>query len=323
MTTTGASIGPLMADIAGLELAPEDHDILNHPLVGGVILFARNYHDHEQLCALCAELAKLKTPRLLVAVDHEGGRVQRFRTGGFSRIPAMATLDLAYAESPQQATTQAREYGHCIGSELSAAGIDLCFAPVLDCETGVSRIIGDRAFSQDPQRVIALARAFRAGLNSVGMAATGKHFPGHGAVAADSHEELPVDHRNFEQIASRDLLPFAALIEDGLESIMSAHVRYPAVDEQPASFSRHWLHDILRKQMRFEGALFSDDLSMGGARILGDMESRARAALEAGSDMLPVCNDRDGLVSLLDALPQKKHEQSSARLARLYRKAVA
>ncbi|MDN5874743.1 MAG: beta-N-acetylhexosaminidase, partial [Sinobacteraceae bacterium] len=138
MTTTEALIGPLMADIAGLELAPEDRDILNHPLVGGVILFARNYHDHAQLSALCAELAKLKTPRLLVAVDHEGGRVQRFRSGGFSRIPAMATLDPAYAESPQQATTQAREYGYCIGSELSAAGIDLCFAPVLDCETGVS-----------------------------------------------------------------------------------------------------------------------------------------------------------------------------------------
>lgn len=311
------TIGPLMADIGGLQLTPEDCEILKHPLMGGVILFTRNYADREQLQALCTALARLKTPRLLVAVDHEGGRVQRFGSG-FTRIPAMATLGTAFEASPAAAQAQAREYGHTIGRELAAFGIDLCFAPVLDCETGVSRIIGDRAFSHEPQRVIALARAFRAGLNAAGMAATGKHFPGHGAVAADSHLELPVDQRSFEQIEEHDLLPYKALIADGLESVMSAHVHYPAVDALPASFSRYWLCEVLRVQLGFAGAVFSDDLGMGGATVLGDMRSRAQAALEAGSDMLPVCNDRAGLVSLLDALPHKHQSQSSARLQALY-----
>ncbi|HEU0196341.1 MAG TPA: beta-N-acetylhexosaminidase [Nevskiaceae bacterium] len=317
------TIGPLMVDIAGTQLAPEDREVLAHPLVGGVILFARNYADHAQVTDLCAQLAALKQPRLLIAVDHEGGRVQRFRVG-FTRVPAMATLDKLYDESPLRATTQARDYGNTIGRELAAVGIDLCFAPVLDCEVGISRIIGDRAFSTDPQRVVVLARAFRAGLGAAGLAATGKHFPGHGGVAADSHQELPVDRRPLEQIAARDLLPFKALIGDGLESVMSAHVRYPAVDDQqPASFSRVWIRGMLRHELGFNGALFCDDLSMGGAKVVGELEYRARLALEVGSDMLPVCNDRAGVVCLLDALPEKPRRLASARLEHLYRRVVA
>ncbi|HEX7382205.1 MAG TPA: beta-N-acetylhexosaminidase [Nevskiaceae bacterium] len=313
-------MGPLMVDVAGPRLTAEDREVLRHPLVGGVILFARNYTDAAQLHALCGELAALRQPRLLIAVDHEGGRVQRFRVG-FTRIPAMGTLDALYADSPERARVQAREYGETIGRELAAAGIDLCFAPVLDCETGVSRIIGDRAFSGDPQRVIALARAFRAGLRECGMAATGKHFPGHGAVAADSHVELPVDRRSEAEIDARDLLPFRALIDDGIESVMTAHVRYPAVDELPASLSRRWSHDVLREDLRFTGALFCDDLSMGGAKAMGDLDARARLALDAGADMLPVCNDRAGVEGLLDALGgYTAAPESSARLQRLYRR---
>ncbi len=316
------TIGPLMVDVAGTELTPEDLGVLLHPLVGGVILFARNYASLEQVAALCAQIAALREPRLLIAVDHEGGRVQRFRVG-FTRIPAMETLDRLYTESVMQATARAREYGQTIGRELATAGIDLCFAPVLDCECGISRIIGDRAFSTDPERVVALARAFRAGLNAQGMAATGKHFPGHGAVAADSHVELPVDRRPMEDILRRDLVPFKALIEDGLESIMSAHVLYPAVDAHPASLSRKWLRTVLRHELNFNGAVFCDDLSMGGAKQFGSLEDRARAALDVGSDMLPVCNDREGVLALLDALPQKPRHLASARLQKLYRRSVA
>lgn len=314
------TMGPLMVDVGGPRLTAEDREVLRHPLVGGVILFAPNYVDAEQLHALCAELAALRRPRLLVAVDHEGGRVQRFRVG-FTRIPAMGTLDALYADSPERACAQARDYGETIGRELAAAGIDLCFAPVLDCEAGVSRIIGDRAFSTDPQRVIALARAFRAGLHACGMAATGKHFPGHGAVAADSHLELPVDRRSEAELNARDLLPFRALIDDGIESLMSAHVRYPAVDELPASFSPRWLHDVLRDALHFTGALFCDDLSMGGAKAMGGLEARARMALAAGADMLPVCNDRAGVEGLLDALAGlTASPESGERLQRLYRR---
>lgn len=314
------TLGPIMADVAGLALTAEDREVLAHPLVGGVILFARNYSDPEQLRALCSELLAIKSPRLLIAVDHEGGRVQRFRVG-FTRVPAMGTLGRLHDESGLRAVEDARLHGETIGRELAGFGIDLCFAPVLDRDCGVSTVIGDRAFSSDPQIIIKLARAFRAGLNAAGLKATGKHFPGHGAVAADSHLELPIDRRPFADIEQKDLVPFKALIDDGIESLMLAHVRYSAYDETPASFSRKWIRGLLRGQYKYNGAVFCDDLCMKGAVVIGDIVERARVALASGCDMLPVCNERPEVVKLLDALPVKQRRLSSARLKALYRTA--
>ncbi len=308
------TLGPIMADVAGLSLTAEDREVLAHPLVGGVILFARNYSDPEQLRALCSELLAIKTPRLLIAVDHEGGRVQRFRVG-FTRVPAMGTLSRLHEESPLRAAEEARQHGETIGRELGSYGIDLCFAPVLDRDCGVSTVIGDRAFSADTQLIIKFARAFRAGLNAAGLSATGKHFPGHGAVAADSHLELPI-----ADIEQKDLVPFKALIDDGIESLMLAHVRYSAYDDLPASFSRKWIRGLLRSEYKYNGAVFCDDLCMQGAVVIGDIVERANVALHAGCDMLPVCNDRTMVTKLLEALPVKERRLSSARLKALYRK---
>ncbi|MGQ0618843.1 MAG: beta-N-acetylhexosaminidase [Panacagrimonas sp.] len=312
-------IGPLMIDVGGLELTAEDGEVLRHPLVGGVILFTRNYRDPEQLRALCGSVLALKKPRLLVAVDHEGGRVQRFRVG-FSRIPAMGALGKLMEETRAGALEDAQAHGYTIGSELGACGIDLCFAPVLDRDIGVSGVIGDRAFASDIDTIVELAQAFRLGLNRAGMAATGKHFPGHGAVAADSHHELPVDRRPLDQIERTELAPFRALIESGIESLMMAHVRYTAFDQTPASLSRKWIAGVLRRRLRFRGAVFCDDLSMNGAAVVGSMEDRARMALAAGCDMLPVCNDRPASVALIDALHDLRPSLArSRRLERLYR----
>jgi beta-N-acetylhexosaminidase len=317
--TRSKLLGPLMIDIPGQELTAEDRELLCHPLVGGFILFTRNYRDPEQLKTLCDEVLALPRPRLLIAVDHEGGRVQRFRVG-FTRIPAMRSFGHLYAEDAARALAEARAQGETIGRELSAYGIDLCFAPVLDIDHGVSQIIGDRAFSDRTEIVVELARALRAGLNARGLAATGKHFPGHGAVVADSHLELPVDRRREEDIRATELVPFKALIDDGIESLMMAHVRYPNVDPQIASLSKRWIGEILRTELGFKGAIFCDDLSMGGAAVVGDMEARARIALEAGCDMLPVCNDRTATIRLIDALGMdlRADRARSARLKKLY-----
>lgn len=313
-------IGPLMVDVAGLSLTAEDREVLAHPLVGGLILFTRNYQDPAQLRALCNDILAIKQPRLLLAVDHEGGRVQRFRPG-FSVIPPMRSLGELCERDPQQARAAARAHGRTIGRELADFGIDLPFAPVLDRDYGVSSVIGNRAFSGDCAQIADLARAFRAGLNEAGLAATGKHYPGHGAVAADSHHELPVDPRPLAEIESEDLPPFQALMDEGLESVMMAHVRYTEVDHTPASLSALWIKDILRRRMRFEGAVFCDDLSMNGAAVVGDYEARARLALEAGCDMLPVCNNRPAVLQLLSALRDLKPDPvASARLKKLYRR---
>ena len=314
-----STIGPLMADVGGLTLTDEDREVLAHPLIGGVILFARNYSDPEQLKALCQELLGLKRTRLLLAVDHEGGRVQRFRVG-FTRIPAMGTLGKLHDESPVKAVEETRAHGLTIGRELAAYGIDLCFAPVLDRDVGISQIIGDRSFSDNSEIIIKLARAFREGLNEAGLAATGKHFPGHGAVAADSHTELPVDRRSLADLEAKDLVPFKALVDDGIESLMMAHIRYPSVDEKPASLSRRWIRGMLRTQMGYNGAVFCDDLNMAGAKVGGEIVERALLALDAGCDMLPICNDRASVVKLLEGLPVKPRKLASARLQRLYRK---
>jgi len=315
----GTGIGPLMVDVAGLELTAEDREVLADPRVGGVILFTRNYGDLAQLRALCRELLALKRPRLLLAVDHEGGRVQRFRTG-FTRVPPMRTLGHLYDEHPRFALEQARHWGRTIGRELGEFGLDLCFAPVLDRDTSESEVIGDRAFASDPAAIVALARAFCRGLASAGMAATGKHFPGHGSVAADSHLELPVDRRPWDEILATDLVPFAALARDRIPSLMLAHVRYSAVDPTPASLSKHWIGAVLRRQLRYDGALFCDDLSMGGAAGVGPMIERARLALGAGCDMLLVCNNRPAVHDLLGSLKAGNRDAATRRLRRLFRK---
>jgi beta-N-acetylhexosaminidase len=313
------AIGPIMADIGGLELTAEDREVLKHPAVGGLILFARNYTDPQQLKALCEQLLKLKRPRLLLAVDHEGGRVQRFRVG-FTRVPAMRTLGALYDEDRRKAVAEARHWGRTIGRELGAVGIDLCFAPVLDRDTGRSQVIGDRAFAADNSAIVALARAFCRGLAAAGLAATGKHFPGHGAVTADSHDELPVDRRSWDEIAATDLAPFAELIRDDIPSLMLAHVRYSAVDPTPASLSRHWIQDVLRGRLRYDGALFCDDLSMGGAAVAGTLSERATLALAAGCDMILLCNDRAGLRQVLGDWKPSPRAAAHRRLRRLYRR---
>lgn len=311
------AIGPLMVDVAGLELTAEDREVLGDPRVGGLILFTRNYQDLRQLRALCDALRALKRPRLLLAVDHEGGRVQRFRTG-FTRVPPMRTLGHLYAENPRFALEQARHWGRTIGRELGSFGIDLCFAPVLDRDAAQSEVIGDRAFAAEPAAIVALAGAFGRGLAAAGMAATGKHFPGHGAVAADSHHELPIDRRPFEEIAGTDLVPFAELARERIPSLMLAHVRYSAVDPTPASLSKHWIGTVLRKQLRYDGAVFCDDLSMGGAAAAGTMTDRARLALAAGCDMLLVCNNRPAVHELLGTLKAGSRAAATRRLRRLY-----
>lgn len=320
--SSSSLLGPLMIDVAGQELTPEDRELINHPLVGGVILFTRNYRDPDQLKRLCDDILSVRRPRPLLAVDHEGGRVQRFRVG-FSRVPAMRTLGKLHEESPEKAHDEARRYGELIGQELGAFGFDLPFAPVLDRDCEISQIIGDRAFASECETLTDLARSFWKGLNAAGLSATGKHFPGHGAVVADSHVELPVDRRQRPALDA-DMLPFKTLMAEGLESIMMAHVRYAAVDPLPASLSERWIRGIIRREWKYNGAIFCDDLSMGGAAVVGSIEERAVMALEAGCDMIPVCNDRNSALRVLESLRNFKiNRLSSARLKRLYRREPA
>lgn len=295
-------LGPLMVDVGGLALSTEDLEILHHPQVGGVILFTRNYADPAQVVALIADIRGLRTPPLLIAVDQEGGRVQRFREP-FVRLPPAAAFGRLYARSPALASEAAHEGGWLMATELRAVGVDISFAPVLDRGLGLSTVIGDRAFHADGEAIARLAGAFAAGMREAGMVATAKHFPGHGAVAADSHAELPVDERERADILAHDVLPFRALIRHGVEAVMMAHVRYPAVDARPASLSASWIEAVLRGELGFDGTVFCDDLSMNGAAVAGDYPARADLALAAGCDMLPVCNNRTAVAKLLDTLP--------------------
>ncbi len=309
-----------MLDVAGLALDAEDRRRLSHPLVGGVILFARNYADPQQLAALTAEIRALRTPHLLIATDHEGGRVQRFRDG-FTRLPAARELGRLWDAQPAHALRLAQDFGYVLAAELRAHGVDLSFAPVLDLDYGRSAIIGSRAMHGDPDVVADLAHAMMVGMRVAGMAAVAKHFPGHGWVEADSHTDLPLDDRPLEQLQQADLRPFARLIADGLPGIMPAHVRYPAVDERSAGFSPVWLQQVLRGQLGFDGAIFSDDLSMAGAAAGGDIVQRARTALHAGCDMLLVCNDGAAADRVLHALEWQPSALGIARRARLHGRA--
>lgn len=281
---TSLPLGPLMIDIAGTQLSALDRQRLCHPLVGGVILFARNYVDRAQLAALCADIHDLRTPALPIAIDHEGGRVQRCREG-FTVLPPMRALGIWWDTDPAAATSAARGIGHVLAAELRACGVDFSFTPVLDLDWGRSGVIGNRAFHRDPEAVIHLAGALIDGLRAAGMGCCGKHFPGHGWVAADSHVAVPVDERNLTELQP-DLLPYRRL---KLDAVMPAHVIYPRIDARPAGFSPVWI-DLLRKEFAFAGVIFSDDLSMEGASVAGDIVDRANAAWAAGCDVLLVCN---------------------------------
>jgi beta-N-acetylhexosaminidase len=291
--------GPVVLGVEGAQLSDADRERLVHPLTGGAILFARNFESSAQLKALTAEIRALRAPRLLIAVDHEGGRVQRFRDG-FTALPPMRTLGELWDRDVAGAAQEASRIGRAIAGELRAHGVDFSFTPVLDLDHGASTVIGDRAFHRNPNAVAHLTSALHAGLRTGGMAAVGKHFPGHGHVAADSHTALPVDDRPFAAIAADDLVPFGALVHRGLEAIMPAHVVYPAVDVAPAGYSRKWLQDILRGRLGFDGLIFSDDLGMAGAEGAGDLVARADASRAAGCDMVLACNDfaaADGLLA--------------------------
>ena len=294
------SLGPLMVDIAGTELSAEDRAVLCHPLVGSVILFSRNYRDRAQLAALTASIRALRSPSLLVAVDHEGGRVQRFREQ-FTRLPAVRSIGRGYDAEPRKALELAQTAGWLMAAELRCVGVDFSFAPCVDLDFGVSEIIGDRAWHRDADAVGALAVAYMVGMRDAGMGATAKHFPGHGAVTTDSHVALPVDRRDFADLEP-DLRPYRILIENHLPAVMAAHVVFPQVDALPASLSQRWLGSVLRDELRFQGCIFADDLTMAGAAAFGDLPARARLAAAAGCDVLPVCNDRKALLALLDQL---------------------
>jgi len=306
---------PLIIDIAGLSLSKTDKRRLKHPLTGGIILFARNWDNRAQLTALCAEIKKIRKD-LLICVDHEGGRVQRFKTDGFTHLPPMRALGELWLKDAMAATNAATACGYVLGAELRACGVDFSFTPVLDLDYGESSVIGDRALARDPRVVGLLAKSLMHGLLQSGMANCGKHFPGHGFVKADSHTDIPVDRRSLKAILADDAAPYEWL-NTTLTSVMPAHVIYPKVDARPAGFSEKWLTYILRGQLGFGGAIFSDDLSMAGARLLDgkpvSYTEAAMAALNAGCDMVLLCNQSMGegqeVDELLDGLTQGQLRQ--------------
>src|SRR5688572_11753085 len=310
-------LGPVVIDVVGAALSEDDRRRLLHPLTGGVILFSRNYESPDQLQRLTSAIHALREPALVIAVDQEGGRVQRFRSG-FTRIPPMRALGGAWEGNRQQGRQLAHETGYVLATELRAHGVDLSFTPVLDVDHGNSSVIGDRAFHPSNKAVAELSLAVMQGLKQGGMSAVGKHFPGHGHVRADSHLELPIDERPYAEIEIDDLVPFLRLMEAGLPAIMPAHIVYTAVDARPAGFSEVWLKRILRDALGFDGLVFSDDLSMAGARAIGGITTRAVAALDAGCDMVLVCNDPASVDELYAELDRRMSAVALARLARLH-----
>ncbi|MDQ7089872.1 MAG: beta-N-acetylhexosaminidase [Methylococcales bacterium] len=294
-----------MIDVQSLTLTALEKEKIQHPNTGAVILFARNYESPEQVSALIKEIRQSRNGPILIAVDQEGGRVQRFQTG-FTRLPP--------AENFKSQPELAEQAGWLMAAELLSCGVDFSFAPVLDVDCGVSEVIGDRSFSSDAQQAAVLAAAFSRGMRTAGMASTGKHFPGHGAVKLDSHRALPIDNRDLETIRQHDLIPFKQLIEQGLEAIMPAHIVYPQVDDNAAGFSSRWLQTILRNELGFDGVIFSDDLSMEGAASVGSFTERARQALDAGCDMVLVCNNPSAASDVLDTLTITPSTENQRRL---------
>lgn len=312
------TLGPLMIDVQGKTLTEEDRELMAHPLVGAVILFTRNFENIEQLERLVADIRAVRTPPLLVTVDHEGGRVQRFRKG-FTVLPPMRMIGRDYDLDAVAGRLLARQCGWLMAAELRAVGIDMSFAPCVDLDYGVSSVIGDRAFHRDPQVVSELAIAFTGGMREAGMVACAKHFPGHGFVVPDSHVAMPVDRRPLVDM-DEDVTPYRRLIDNGVASIMAAHVVFSEVDNRPAGFSRRWMHDELRVRLGFNGAIFTDDLSMAGAAAIGDMPARAKAALQAGCDVLSLCNNRQGVLQVIESLRGSGDPLSQVRMARLHGK---
>lgn len=313
-------LGPVMLDVVGTRVDEADLARIRHPLTGGVILFARNYENRAQLVELTSAIRRAR-PDIIIAVDHEGGRVQRFRTDGFTRLPAMGLLGQAWERDVLQATKLATATGFVLGAELRACGVDLSFTPVLDLDYGESSVIGDRAFHRDPRVVTLLAKSLNHGLALSGMANCGKHFPGHGFVAADSHVAIPVDERELDAILGEDAMPYDWL-GMSLAAVMPAHVIYPKVDAQPAGFSQKWL-GLLRQRFAFGGVVFSDDLSMHGASVAGTALDAARAALGAGCDVALICNSPDKADQILAGLDPAIDPVSAARLAALRPTAAA
>lgn len=311
------SLGPVMLDIEGLALSPADRELLRHPAVGGIILFTRNFESVQQVTGLVAEIRALRSPPLLIAVDHEGGRVQRFHDG-FTLMPPMRDIGRAFDRDRDSGLEIARQAGWLIASELRAASIDLCFAPCVDLDWGISEIIGNRSFHKKPDAVSELAGAFARGLRSAGMATVAKHFPGHGAVVADSHLRLPVDRRDYGSILD-DMRPYERMISTGVVAgVMLAHIVYQEIDSMPAGFSEYWIQRELRARLGFGGAVFCDDLSMKATSSYGSVPERAQLSLNAGCDMILVCNDRARAERAVAALNDYSNPLSLVRLARLH-----
>jgi beta-N-acetylhexosaminidase len=306
-----------MMDLVGTGLTDQEREMLAHPKVGGVILFSRNFYSIAQLTELIGAIHSLREPRLLVAVDQEGGRVQRF-TEGFTRLPPATKFGELYKHDPAKARTLAATVGWLMAAELRAVGVDFSFAPVLDLAHGVSGVIGDRALHRSPDVVADLAHHLMAGMRRVEMEAVGKHFPGHGGVKEDSHTSLPVDSRRLADLQTEDLVPFERLIHYGIAGIMVAHVIYAASDSRPAGFSPYWIRHVLRNQFGFQGAVFTDDLSMEAAHFAGGFLQRAITALEAGCDMVLICNHPEGVTEVLAGLQNYENAATAVRLARFH-----
>ena len=313
--------GCLIIDLKDKALSPEEREIINHPLIGGIILFGRNYESHEQITHLCREIRSARKSPGLIMVDQEGGRVQRF-INEFTRLPFMAALGKLYDADKNTGCQMAKDCGWLMASELLAVGVDISLSPVLDLNKGVSSVIGNRAFHANPEYVISIASAFMSGMHEAGMRATGKHFPGHGSVQLDSHVANPIDERSLEEIEIDDLLPFAGLIKAGIPAIMAAHIVFPKADKLPVGYSRYWLQDILREKMGFKGVIMSDDLTMEGANISSNYVDRVKTAREAGCDYTLVCNNQQAVAEVLDHLPtqrylldEKKRENMQATVA--------
>ncbi|MGI1678276.1 MAG: beta-N-acetylhexosaminidase [Cellvibrionaceae bacterium] len=309
-------LGPIMLDIESFTLSSEDKTLLQHDLVGGVIFFSRNFESIDQMRCLVDSIRAIK-PDIVLAVDQEGGRVQRFKSG-YTRIPPMQSFLPFYEKNPidiEEVLALINDVGWLMAAEVLASGVDMSFAPVLDVDESHCSVIADRSFSSDPKLVTKFGRAFIAGMHEAGMAVTGKHFPGHGAVTEDSHLELPVDTRSFQEIESVDLIPFSELM-DHLDAVMPAHIIFSDIDKSPVGFSNYWLKNILRKKMHFDGVIFSDDLSMEGAASAGSYGDRAERALDAGCDVVLVCNNRKGALEILHRLETRQIKLSN-RLHRM------
>lgn len=309
-------LGPLLVDIAGVTLTPGDRDILQHPLVGGVLLFSRNYDNPAQLAELTASIRAVRDPALLVIVDQEGGRVQRFRDG-FTRLPAPRLIGEVYTRDRDAGIALAQSSGWIMAAELGAVGIDVSLAPVVDIDDGASRVIGDRAFHRDAHAVAELAVAWAQGAHDAGMASVAKHCPGHGSVALDSHVDSVVDARRYEAIVATSLQPFRRMVDANIEGVMMSHVIYSAVDSQPASLSRRWITDVIRNELQFQGAVLGDDLSMQAASMRGDVVSVVEQSFAAGCDMSPLCNNRLAVERVLDQCHVSTDPESPVRLERL------